>query len=202
MTSTGGHETDDMGQAATWSATGAAALEAPSRVVDQGNARSLEAFFRSEYSRVWRWVQRMGVPASEADDVAQEVFLVAFRRPPRELTRAWIYQVTRRVCSHYRRSRGRAAQRGQDLEWVPPAASKAEQPELVARRERAHRFALFLRELPDEQREPFELVVLEGISPTEVAELIGAPRNTIYTRLRRARERLTQWLDEEQRHEG
>ena len=190
-----------MGQAVAWSAPGAAALEAPSLVVDPSNPGSLECFFRSEYSRVWRWVQRMGVPAAEADDVAQEVFLVAFRRPPETLTRAWIYQVTRRVCSHYRRARGRAAQRSQDLDWVPPAASEAEQPELVARRERAHRFAAFLRQLPEAQREPFELVVLEGLNPTEVAELLGAPRNTIYTRLRRARERLSEWLDEEKRHE-
>ena len=142
-----------------------------------------------------------GTQASEADDVAQEVFLTALRAQPDTLTRAWIYQVTRRVCSHYRRGRGRAAERSRGITWAPTGVSEAEQPEQLARRQRAERFAAFLDQLPDDHREPFELVVLEGLSPTEVAELLDAPRNTIYTRLRRSRERLTRWLEQEKQHD-
>jgi RNA polymerase sigma-70 factor (ECF subfamily) len=199
MAKAGGHREGDVGQAAIWSDTTVRAVEKRPGSAQRSKVESIEPFFRSEYSRVWRWVQRLGVPRGEADDVAQEVFLVAFKKRPDELTRAWLYQVTRRVCSSYRRGRGRAAARSEGLVWVPPSATDAQQPAELAQRQRAQRFAALLERLPEAQREPFELVALEGMSATEVAELLGLPRNTVYTRLRRARARLQEWLEEEEK---
>lgn len=205
MAKTRGHKESEVGQTATWNQPGAnaagsvppTAIPTPLKAESSAELRDIEPFFRREYSRVWRWVQRMGVPLAEADDVAQEVFLTAVRRQPETLTRAWIYQVTRRVCSHYRRGRGRALERSRGISWAPSGVTEASQAEQIAQRRRAERFARFLERLPDEQREPFELVVLEGLSASEVANLLSVPRNTIYTRLRRARQKLTDWLAKE-----
>lgn len=47
-----------------------------------------------------------------------------------------------------------------------------------------------LRTLPDDQREVLLLIVLEGLSYSDVSELLGIPLGTVMSRLSRARDRL------------
>ena len=57
-----------------------------------------------------------------------------------------------------------------------------------------------LRKLPVKYREPLVLQVLEGYNLEEIAEIFELPRNTVATRLHRARQKLRKFLkgDEEQ----
>lgn len=53
-----------------------------------------------------------------------------------------------------------------------------------------------LSRLPDEQREVIGLVLIEGLSYKEAADIVGVPVGTITSRLARAREALQRLLDE------
>src|SRR4051795_4629478 len=61
---------------------------------------------------VWRSLRGLGVPDADAEDAAQEVFLVVYRRLPeyggRGLLRAWLFSISRKIASHYRRGASRA----------------------------------------------------------------------------------------------
>ena len=56
-----GHEEGEVNPAATWNPSDASGLMAVPESVAARPAVAIEPFFRAEYSRVWRWVQRMGV---------------------------------------------------------------------------------------------------------------------------------------------
>ena len=45
-----------------------------------------------------------------------------------------------------------------------------------------------LADLPEEQRAVFVIFELEGLTTAEISELVGVPRGTVASRLRRARE--------------
>jgi RNA polymerase sigma-70 factor (ECF subfamily) len=127
------------------------------------------------------------------DDVVQEVFIVVhskldtLERP--EALRSWIYGVTRRtVSSHRRAQRSRATlgtHPGVDLEAV------SQDPTPLARTETNAELQVLeslLAELDGPKREVFALVELDELSVPEVAELLGIPLNTAYSRLRLARQ--------------
>ena len=60
---------------------------------------------------VWRSLRRMGVTASQADDAAQEVFIVTSQKLDRVEAgreRAFLYGVAMNVAAHARRARARS----------------------------------------------------------------------------------------------
>ena len=64
------------------------------------------------------------------------------------------------------------------------------------------RIAHAVERLPEEQREVFLLRQLQGLAFREIAEVVGAPANTVKIRMRYALERLQQILsDWEEPHE-
>ncbi len=64
--------------------------------------------FDAHASFVWRVLRRLGVPDADADDAAQEVFLVVHHKlaayEERGSIRAWLFTISRQVASHRRRS--------------------------------------------------------------------------------------------------
>jgi RNA polymerase sigma-70 factor (ECF subfamily) len=65
------------------------------------------------------------------------------------------------------------------------------------RRERMRAFARLLDRLADKKRVVFVLHELEGMAPSEIARIVGAPVLTVRTRLFYARRELEQMLAEE-----
>ena len=112
------------------------------------------------------------------EDVVQETFFVAYRRLETFrgeasfstwLTRIAIREATR-ARTRFRRSGGR---------WGP-------RDEVLA----------ILRRLPDRERVPFVLHVLEGRKYEEIADLLGVPAGTVGSHISRARTRLKKlWPD-------
>ncbi len=146
--------------------------------------------YRAHFGFVWRTLLRLGVPRANVDDVAQDVFLVVRRRlddydPGRSLA-AWLFGITRRVASEYRRSTGRAGRRLDLLPPPPPTEPADRGAELGEAAELVRRF---LNELDEDHRMVFVLSEIEGLSGTEIAAALAINRNTIYTRLRKGRSR-------------
>lgn len=151
-------------------------------------AISFAALVSDHLPFVWRSLRRFGVPPAEVDDAAQRVFLIANERlgsikPGSE--RAFLTGVALRVASHARRANQRrdtAHQRFLEYQSVAQA-----QEGLAQRAEARDLLDCVLNKMPDDLRSVFVLFELEELTIDEVAELLGLPRGTVATRLRRAR---------------
>ena len=143
-----------------------------------------------EIDFVHRALRRHGVDAADADDLVQDVFVVAWRRrdhfeSDRPL-RAWLAGIAYRVARRHLRRRGREVTVADlEMEDRSPAPEEA----LVHRRARRLVLQAFADLSPD-QRALIEMHDLEGLRMKEIAHLVGVPLFTAYTRLRRARLRL------------
>ncbi|MBK7580444.1 MAG: sigma-70 family RNA polymerase sigma factor [Myxococcales bacterium] len=143
------------------------------------------------FDSVWRLLRRLGVPADAAEDAAQEVFVVATRRiaqitPGSE--KSFLFGTALRVAHGFRRRRQRELAR--DLEIQDNHAVEHRTPEqILDQRQRIELLDQLLESLPDEERSVFVLFELEGLTLAEIAELSGAPRGTVASRLRRGRSR-------------
>jgi len=149
---------------------------------------SLSRVYRDHFDFVWRSLLRSGFSPAEAEDLAQDVFLVVHRRLPdfdssRPL-RPWLFGILRRVASDRRRSSGRSDRRLRLLPDTTPGLTPEQQAQ---RAEAAAIVEAFLHSLDEPRREVFILSELEGFSGTEIAESLGVNRNTVYTRLRAGR---------------
>jgi RNA polymerase sigma-70 factor (ECF subfamily) len=131
----------------------------------------------------------LGVPADEAEDAMQEVFVVAFRRwddfEGRASMRTWLFAIARRVASHDRRSRQRRDRRTHAVGANVPRALDGESQ--VEERYAACQLQDFLAGLDPAKREVFILADLEGFTGREVASTLGIKPNTAWSRLKAAR---------------
>lgn len=169
---------------------------------------SLAAIYRQEFAFIWRAVRAFGVDEAAAADVTQEVFVVAHRRleafdPAAGSLRSWLYGIARNVALHHHRSVGR-----KDPRRIAPAsaatpAAVAVDPEEQLRREEARAFVEgFLAGLDERHREVFVLHDVEGLGAAAIADVVGVTINTVYSRLRRARELLARALARRRAQEG
>ena len=146
---------------------------------------------------VVRTVRRFGVVPAQVEDVAHDVFLVVHRRLPtfdasRGSLRSWLYGITRRVVLHHHRA---AHRRDRRLALV--AVSQDPTPDLEDEVARAHAASLveqFLAELDEGKREVFVLADVEGMTAPEIAAAMNTKLNTVYSRLRAARQRFEVFL--------
>ena len=150
-------------------------------------ATSWEALYEEHFDFVWRSLRRLGIPTSGLDDAAQEVFLVAFRRASdfegRSTLKTWLFGIAWNVARRASRSHSRHEEPLSDLE---PAAT-TNQEESASRAEAVRTLYQVLNELDSEKRAVFVMAELEELTAPEIAEITGAPLNTVYSRLRAAR---------------
>jgi RNA polymerase sigma-70 factor (ECF subfamily) len=117
------------------------------------------------------------------------VFVVVHRKLPEfhlsTSVRAWLYQIARRVARDYRRKQRRKG----GLDALPESLAD-DRPDAADRYEQSEALKLIadvLGDLDEKGREVLVLTELEEIKSPELAEMLGVPLNTIYSRLRRAR---------------
>lgn len=144
----------------------------------------VEQIYRDYAAFVWRLLRAMGVRDADALDVTQEVFITIHRRlgdtQIRTSLRAWVYGICLRTAANYRRRRHNISER---LCWpVPDPASN--QPDRAGARLDLQRA---LDRLDEARRAVFLLYEVEGLSMPEVAEALGCPVTTAYSRLHSAR---------------
>jgi RNA polymerase sigma-70 factor (ECF subfamily) len=155
-----------------------------------GSDEAFRALFRGHLGHVWRSLRALGVHEADVADASQQVFLVLNANLARwnrvASPRALVYGICLRVASDYRR---RAHRRYERLFASPPdVASGGPSPEdQVDRRRELVRLDAALNELPPLQREVFVLFEMEELDMSEVAQAVGCPLFTAYSRLRAAR---------------
>jgi RNA polymerase sigma-70 factor (ECF subfamily) len=158
---------------------------------------TLASLYRAHASFVWRAVRRLGIPEAAAEDVVQEVFLVARRRLPdyegRGAPTSWLYGIARGVAANHRRGQARAERRLRVVTGPRPAASPSPE-DAVGHADAIALVERFLAGLDPDQREVFVLCDVEGMSGPEVALALGLNLNVAYSRLRLARTKLRRFL--------
>lgn len=130
---------------------------------------------------------------ADAEDVAQEAFVAAFRaigsyRGDGTL-RAWLLRIATRLSLRRRASRREAV----DISDVgEPAAlvDRTEPSRVVVAAEHDESIRRAVASLPDPYRETVALRFFADLSLAEVADTTGRPLNTVKTHLRRGLERL------------
>jgi len=146
-------------------------------------------------------VVRTGDPAA-ADDVVQRVLIRAhehlgdYRGEARLET--WLYRITMNEATTLERGRNarivslegfreRAAPVGGTAGAPAANSDRADGIDALYARDVAGLVRVFFRELPDRQRQVFDLVDLQGHSPAEVAEALELSPSTVRVTLLRAR---------------
>jgi glucose/mannose transport system substrate-binding protein len=155
--------------------------------VDGGRIRHL---LRDNLQGIARYLGRLGIPSSEVDDVAQEVFVVAASKlagVPSGSDRPFLYAIASRVAHNARRAdtrRRRAYERYVDIGSDPVPTQEELSDQLRART----LFDSVLRDMTPELRGVFLLCEVEGLAVPEIARRLALPTGTAASRLRRARE--------------
>ena len=164
----------------------------PTVIAEDPRLQRFRALYRGEFGFVWSAAQHLGVPSGLVDEVVQDVFLTAYRRLDHlrfEVSpRAWLFGVTRRVAFRYRRGAARRARRMQSFAELGREVSGAPQQ----RHDDAQQLGQLLAGLGEGNRAVWELTEILGMSAPEIASELRLPLNTVYSRLRLARQQLSQ----------
>jgi RNA polymerase sigma-70 factor (ECF subfamily) len=172
---------------------GSPLLVEPARPTAVAGTREI---FETHAPFVVRVVRRLGVRASDVEDVAQEVFVIVHRRradlQPGVAVRSWLFGITRRVVSNYhRQARHRHEEPSAKLDAVPVQTDAAHRLEGSFERALLDRA---LERLDPDKRDVFVLFELEGLDMREVAQMVSCPLNTAYSRLYAARTLVRQYV--------
>lgn len=166
----------------------------------------LRRFILENAEFVWRTLVRFGVRRSDAEDAAQDVFLVFARRLPEIAAgaeRGFLFRTALGVASTRRRS---ARRRPEDAvphsELDATHAPERGPEELLVQRRMRECLSQVLDGMSEEQRSVFVLVELEGLSAPEAAALLDVPLGTVASRLRRARSAFVKATHELERRQG
>lgn len=158
--------------------------------------RSFEDIYAQSFDFVWRSLRRLGVPHELLDDAAQDTFIVVHRKlgelRPDASSKAWAFGIALRVARDYRRRLRRKPTVSHDMDMA--ASTSAGPFESTAAAQALRVLERFLGTLDDDKRAVFVLAELEEMSAPEIGEALGTGINTIYSRLRIARERFVAFL--------
>jgi RNA polymerase sigma-70 factor (ECF subfamily) len=149
----------------------------------------LDAFQR-EVDYIHRTLRRLGVGPSEVEDLTQEVFLALHRSwgeydPARPL-RPYLFGISFRIASAHRRKRRREVVL-EVVDVCDPAPGPSDA--LVVKHARAIILAA-LERIPLPRRAVLVMHELDDVPVAEVASVLGVPRFTVYSRLRKGRKEL------------
>lgn len=157
---------------------------------------TFSAVYQRYFSFVWACTRRMGVREHELDDVVQEVFIVihgkltTLEKP--DSLRSWIYGIIRRTACTYHRARRTKVASAEALN-SEPEMQYPEQPsplELAEQSDQARLLWSLLEKLEPPKREVLVLAELDEMTAPEIASVLDVPLNTVYSRLRTARQAL------------
>jgi RNA polymerase sigma-70 factor (ECF subfamily) len=154
--------------------------------------------YEQHFDFVWRSVRMLGMTSDVADDVVQDVFVVAHRRlgdfEARASARTWLFAIARRVVSTHRRGSRRRTRLLAGVSAVEPENVPTPLDASLHAEAQSSVMAA-LAELPEEQRLVFALTELEEMTAPEIAAALGIKVNTVYSRLRIARSALLARLE-------
>ena len=165
--------------------------------VAEGDAVALRDLY-DRYGRVvYSFAYRLTHDATLSEECVQDVFVALWRRagdfdPTRAKLTTWLFVVARNRAIELGRQKARRPELRDDLE---PVGSSPDPADLIAVADESQRVAEAMAELPEEQLAVLRLSYFDGLSHSEIAEVIGIPLGTVKGRMRLALERLRSLSD-------
>ena len=164
-------------------------------------ALALADIYRDHFDFVFRIAKRLGGAALDAEDVAQEVFVIVSRKldtfdhATAQVT-TWLYGITFNVVRAMRRRRRiEMLYRADESEGREVALVSIETAEL----QEAWRVANeILTAIAPKKRDVFILAEFEGLSCFEIGQIVGAKEETVWSRLHYARQEFAKRLAQRQ----
>jgi RNA polymerase sigma factor (sigma-70 family) len=155
---------------------------------------SFEAFYRDHVEAVQRFVARRVADPRLAADLTAEVFIAAIDaassyRSARGAPAAWLFGIARNVVASEHRRAGRERRAHADLEGrrLLDDDDMLRMQERIDAGARGRVLHAAVAGLPEGERALFELVALDGMTPSEAAAVLGIRAVTARVRLHRAR---------------
>ncbi len=138
---------------------------------------------------VARVLRNAGTPEAEIDDDVQRTFMAVARRLDDVRVgseKSFLLQIALRVAAHARRTLARRREVSEDQ--APESVDSRATPEQLTEQKRARQMLdLVLEQMEPELRTVFILYEFEEMNMHEIAGVLGIPRGTVASRLRRAR---------------
>ncbi|MBU2896467.1 sigma-70 family RNA polymerase sigma factor [Vibrio hepatarius] len=165
---------------------------------DIDRQRKYEALVRAYHRDLYRYAYWLCKDQSIAEDLVQETCLRAWKSleslQDEKAAKSWLITILRR-------ENARRFERKQfDLVDIDDHANDAKVSD--APHHQSQWIQAQIMKLEDEYREPLFLQVVGGFSGEEIGEILGLNKNTVMTRLFRARNQLKDMLDTENSHRG
>ncbi len=163
----------------------------------EGAAEALAELVQRWQDRLWRLAWRLTDDEQAAWDVLQDAWIVISRRIGRladpAAFPAWAYRITSNKSRDWirRRQRIRRADEAYGRRW-----REAEDGENPTQRQHAE-LRDALADLSGRDRAILSLRYEDDFSTAEIAEILGIPSGTVKSRLYHARQRLRQFLEED-----
>jgi RNA polymerase sigma-70 factor, ECF subfamily len=157
---------------------------------EEAESPDLSSLFAEHADFVWLTLQRLGVRDGDVEDVLQEVFVVVHRRlhtfnDSARIT-TWLFGICLRVAAQYRR---RAYFRRERATAEPPdrPSEDGSPEEAAAMVEAQERLGAVLDEMELEERALFVMFEIDEVPCDRIAEILGVPVGTVYSRLHAAK---------------
>lgn len=170
----------------------------------EGNTEAFSALVQRHRERVYHTAYSLVGDLDEADDLAQEAFLKAFRALRRfrgqSLFSTWLHRIAVNCCLDHLKSKHRrsfVSLEDYREDWDAPLVwvGRSEKSDVrVERRELQELLERALGDLSEGYRVTFVLRELEGLTYEEIAELLGCSIGTVKSRLFRGRAKLREIL--------
>jgi RNA polymerase sigma-70 factor (ECF subfamily) len=171
-----------------------------------GDAAAFERLYRRHETRTWRYIERNVGNRATADELMQEVWFAvarqAMRYQPSARFTTWLFTIAHnRIIDWVRKSRPQTSLESLHHEGGAVAVQLAADPSsgplaAAVAREQSSALAQALAELPIEQRDAFLMQIEGDLSVEEIAAVTGVSFETSKSRLRYARMKLRDLLQE------
>ncbi|MBI5816346.1 MAG: sigma-70 family RNA polymerase sigma factor [Nitrospinae bacterium] len=175
----------------------------------EGDTEAFRILFDKHKGFVWNVAVRMSGDTDEAEDIAQDVFVSAWKNLPAfrggSSFSTWIYRITvNRVLNGARKKNLAMELKDEAARIAGPEIFIKDNPAAQTEKDDAEKTLMtILSRLSPERRIAVILREIEGLSYEEIAEATGAPVGTVRSRIARGRNDLAQIAGEmERENEG
>jgi RNA polymerase sigma-70 factor (ECF subfamily) len=159
-----------------------------------GDTAAFEAIVVRYERRVMTLAARLLGRRDDAPDVAQEVFLRAFkylhRLDVRKPVAPWLMRITVNVCRDSARRRRRHDTTFVSVEPIDPIDGAPDPHAGLARKQEQRMLQQAIESLPEKERLAIVLRDVEGLTTAEVAEILESSETTVRSQISRGRLRL------------
>jgi RNA polymerase sigma-70 factor (ECF subfamily) len=160
-----------------------------------------QVVFDRHHARIFSYLARR-VGISDAEDLASEVFVAAFRqradfRSESESAAPWLYGIAANMARRHFRAKVRRRRAYGRAPATPAVWFDPDTADRVDAERRVELIAEHLNRMRSKDREVLFLYSLAGLSYVEIADALGVPVGTVRSRLSRTRERLRNLLPDD-----